>query len=232
MGESTLCLIVCLTLLYLYNLAAKYITCIEILDLVAVLVKLLSIMRLCLDQQSFHHTWCRKEYHEWEHQDGRALHPHYFAFLQPPPPHLLSQSSVSRSTPFALSPVSEACTWQTWVLRRRWCWSLWLRLAAPQPPLPPPSRYVALLTAPRRPLPPPPRIYFLQRDLLNYNTVTENQTYTRGQREYHMGYYCVKVPVTKKYHGKYNSSTRAVLLLEDDSQRKVTHNNLKVPEVG
>ena len=54
---------------------------------------------------------------------------------------------------------------------------------APQPPLPPPSRYVALLTAPRRPLPPPPRIYFLQRDLLNYNTVTENQTYTRKDKE-------------------------------------------------
>ena len=51
------------------------------------------------------------------------------------------------------------------------------------PPLPPPSRYVALLTAPRRPLPPPPRIYFLQRDLLNYNTVTENQTYTRKDKE-------------------------------------------------
>ena len=185
MGESTLCVIVCLTLLYLYNLAVKYITCIEILHLIAVLVKLLSIMRLCLDQQSFHHTWCRKEYHKWEHQDGHRspLHPHYFAFLQPPPPQLLSQNSVSRSTPFALSPVSEACTWQTWVLRRRWCWSLWLRLAAPQPPLPPPSRYVALLTAPRRPLPPPPRIYFLQRDLLNYNTVTENQTYTRKDKE-------------------------------------------------
>ena len=89
LGESTLCVIVCLTLLYLYNLAVKYITCIEIFHLVAVLVKLLSIMRLCLDQQSFHHTWCRKEYHEWEHQDGhqRPLHPHYFAFLQPPHHH-------------------------------------------------------------------------------------------------------------------------------------------------
>ena len=140
MRESTLFVIVCLTLLYLYNLAVKYITCIEIFHLVAILVKLLSIMWLCLDQQSFHHTWCRKQYHEWEHQDGHRspLHPHYFAFLQPPPPpQLLSQNSVSWSTPFALSPVSEACTWQTWVLRRRWCWSLWLHS-------PPPSTSLAL----------------------------------------------------------------------------------------